>query len=86
MATLTFTATSLTPRAKTISVADTTRLLNAYRTIYGQVPDGIGGMRDRTDQECLNIFADGLFNYIQETVRNVERDTAAKVVVPIVLT
>lgn len=86
MATLTFSATSLTPRAKTISAGDTTRLLNAYRTIYGQVPDGVGGMRDRTDQECLNVFADGLFNYIQETVKNVERDAAAKVINPIVLT
>lgn len=86
MATLTFTATSLTPRAKTISVGDTTRLLNAYRTIYGQVSDGAGGLRDRTDQEIFNIFADGIYNYMQETVRNVERDAAAKVINPIVLT
>lgn len=86
MATLTFTATSLIPRVKTISAGDTTRLLNAYRTIYGQVSDGIGGMRDRTDQEIFNIFADGIYNYMQETVRNVERDAAAKVINPIVMT
>lgn len=86
MATITLTATGLTSRAKTISAADTTRLLNAYRTIYGQVPDGLGGFRDRTDQEIFNTFADGIYQYMQEAVRNVERDAAAKAINLIVMT
>lgn len=86
MATIALSATSLTTRTKTISAGDTTRLLNAYRVIYGQVPDGAGGMRDRTNQEIFDRFSDGLFDYIREQVRNVERGTASNAVADIGLT
>lgn len=76
MATISLAATSLTARSKTISAGDTTRLLNAYRIIYGKKPDG----SDYSNQEIFDIFADGVFNYVREQVRNVERDTAAKAV------
>lgn len=37
MATISVAATGVTTRSKTISNADTARLLNAYRKVYGQV-------------------------------------------------
>lgn len=81
MATFTFTATGLTARSKTISAGDSTRVLNAYKAISGQVSDGTPtGMRDRTSQEVLDWFADKLFDRIKEDVRNIERDVAAAVV------
>lgn len=86
MATISFSATGLTARTKTITAGDTTRLLDAYRVIYGKVPDGAGGMRDRTNQEIFDVFADGLFKSIQEQVRNAEGNTAMNAISVIVLT
>lgn len=87
MATLTFSATGLTARAKTISAGDVTRVLNAYKSIAGQVSDGtLTGMRDRTSQEILDWFADKLFDRMKEDVRNIERDTAAAAIVSVSLT
>lgn len=81
MATLTFSATGLTPRSKTISAGDVTRVLTAYKNIAGQVPDVTPGtFRDRTNQEIMDWFADKLFDRMKEDVRNIERDAAAKVV------
>ncbi len=86
MATLTLTATGLTQRSKTISAADTTRMLNAYRVLYGKVSDGAGGMRDRTNQEIFDLLADALFSYMRSTVKEVERGVAAQAVVDVSLT
>lgn len=85
MATLTFTATGLTARSKTISAGDTTRLLDAYRTSLGQVSDGAGGFRARTNQETFDAFVDNIFASMRETVRNIEGDTARSAVAPITL-
>lgn len=88
MATLTFTATGLTARSKTISAGDVTRVLNAYKSITGQVPDvAPGTLRDRTNQEVFDWFVDNrVLSRILEDVRNVEGDAANKAVLPIVLT
>lgn len=88
MATLTFSATSLTARSKTISAGDVTRVLNAYKSIAGQVSDGTPtGMRDRTNQEIFDWFVDNrVLARILEDVRNVEGDAANKAVLPVVLT
>lgn len=87
MATLTFSATGLTARSKTISAGDVTRVLNAYKVIAGQVPDGSGGFRDRTNQEVFDWFVDNrVYARIQEDVRNVEGDASNKAVLPVVLT
>lgn len=84
MATITLTATGLTARSKTISAGDVTRVLNAYKSIAGQVPDvNPGTFRDRTNQEILDWFADKLFDRMREDVRNIERDTVAKTVVDV---
>lgn len=84
MATLTFSATGLTARSKTISAGDVTRVLTAYKTIAGQVPDVTPGtFRDRTNQEIMDWFADKLFDRMKEDVRNIERDIAAKTVVDV---
>lgn len=78
MATITITASGLTARSKTISTAHTTRLLAAYRVRYGQVSDGAGGMRDMTDQEVFNAFADGLFRGMIGVVRSAEDEVAVR--------
>lgn len=83
MATFTIGVTGLTPRAKTITAPQATKLLNAYRTSLGQVPDGAGGFRARTDQETFDAFVDNIFNSMRETVRNVEGDAARGAVTPI---
>lgn len=87
MATLSFAATGLVTRSKTISAGDTTRLLNAYKISLGQVNDGPGTpQRDRTNQETFDGFVDNIFASMRETVRNIEGDVAKVAVVPIVLT
>lgn len=65
-------------RAVTVSAAHLTRMINAYRAILGQVPDGAGGMRDRTDAEVYDAWADGLFNGTRANVRSHERVAAAQ--------
>lgn len=86
MATLSFAATGLVTRSKTISAGDTQRLLAAYRANLGKVSDGAGGLRDRTDQETFDAFVDNIFAGMRETVRNTEGGIAAAAVAPIVLT
>lgn len=86
MATLSFAATGLITRSKTISASDSTRLLNAYRIVLGQVSNGAGGLRNRTDQETFDAFVDNVYNELRETVRNIEGDTAKAAVAPIALT
>lgn len=87
MATISFAATGLVTRSKTISAGDVTRVLNAYKTIAGQVSDGAGGFRDRTNQEVFDWFVDNrVLARIQEDVRNVEGDAANKAILPVVLT
>lgn len=87
MATLTFTASGLTARSKTISAGDVTRVLSAYKTLAGQVSDGAGGLRDRTNQEIFDWFVDNrVLARILEDVRNVEGDAANRAVLPVVLT
>jgi hypothetical protein len=87
MAAITLQATGVTQRSKTISAGDLTRVLNAYKTIAGQVPDVTPGtFRDRTNQEVFDWFADKLIDRIKEDVRNIERDTAAAAIAAVVLT
>ncbi len=86
MATLSFSATGLTTRSKTISAGDTTRLLDAYKLALGKVSDGSGGLRDRTNQETFDAFVDNIYAGMRETVRNIEGDTAKAAVAPITLT
>lgn len=86
MATLSFAATGLVTRSKTISAADTTRLLNAYRSWLGQVSNGAGGFRPRTDQEVFDGFVDNIFIELRDMVKSVESETAKATVTPIVIT
>lgn len=75
MATLSLTFGSFTA-SKTISAGDLTRLLDAYKKNYGQIPDGAGGMRDMTNQELFDTFAAGFFSGIVNAVKSVESETA----------
>lgn len=86
MATLSFAASGLVTRSKTISASDTQRLLAAYRVSLGQVSNGAGGLRDRTDQETFDAFVDNIFAAMRENVRNIEGDVVRATVLPITLT
>lgn len=77
MATFTISVTGLTARSKTISAGDATRLLTAYRHLYGAA---------LTDQQVFDAFADGTFAYMQQAVLNDERNVASVAISPIVLT
>lgn len=63
-----------------LSTEDATRLLNAYKGIYGLVEDvpGSGKKRDRTDQEAVNAIAMGLFKGMAAAVINYEKTVALK--------
>jgi hypothetical protein len=65
-------------RSKTITAAHLTRFVTAFRAIYGPVPNGSGGMRDRTDAEVATAICDGLFNAWKAAVLSYEKDVAAK--------
>jgi hypothetical protein len=64
-------------RSKTISAAHLIRFVEAYRAIYGQISDGQGGMRDRTDAEVATAIAEGLFNGWKAAVLSHEKEVAA---------
>jgi hypothetical protein len=65
-------------RSKTISAAHLVRFVNAYRAIYGQVSNGAGGMRDRTDAEVATAICEGIFKGWQAAVLSHEKDVAAR--------
>jgi hypothetical protein len=79
MATITVTVASLS-KSKTISAADTTRVLEALKKHYGKVDDGAGGLRDRTNPEVFEIAADSFFGMLRDIVRMIEREAASKAV------
>jgi len=77
--------------SKTVSAGDLTRVLNAYKTIYGQVPSGppdpvtnITPMRDMTDQETFNKFSSGLLQGMINAVKQTEQQVAAQAAVTVV--
>lgn len=65
-------------RTKTVSGPDLIRFLNAYRTILGQVSNGAGGMRDRTDDEVILGWADATIAKAKSQTRAVENTAAIK--------
>lgn len=70
-ATLTFTIASPTVNTAvpySATNGDALRMLNALRVYYGQISDGAGGMRDRTDLETVQaLFADLRTEIVQRT-------------------
>lgn len=66
-------------RVKTVSGADLTRFLEAYKSVLGQVDDGDGGLRDRTDEEVVQTWADNIIAHTKATVRQYENIQAASV-------
>lgn len=79
MGTLSITAgTTAAPRTRTFTVPDAhiVRALAALKWNYGQVSDGAGGMRDMTNAEALDRFADGCRQGLVDIVRRFERDAA----------
>lgn len=82
MATITLTIGALT-NAKTISAGDVTRLLDAAKFNYGQVDDGNGGLRDRTNQELFDIFAQSFYSSLVTYVKDAETRKAAVAVVDV---
>lgn len=86
MATISLALTSLVTRSKTVSPAHATRVLDAYRIIFGQVSNGAGGFRPRTDQETFDALADSLFSEIISATIQREADTAKAAIVPVTIT
>lgn len=97
MATITITVDTgagTVSRVKTIAGPALTRLIAAFRSSFGQVPTGapvdpvtgILPMRDRTDPEVLQAWADHLMEYSRNVTLSQERNTALAGVVPIVVT
>jgi hypothetical protein len=83
---ITVTAGAVVTRSRTISAAHLTRFVASYRTILGQVGDGSGGMRDRTDAEVLTAWADNVFDGARATVRQSETDAVRAAVTDISFT
>lgn len=86
MAVLTLQITGLNARSsKNISGALATRLLAAFRSIYGKKPDPAnpGQQIDRTDQELFDFVSDVYFARMKEDARNAEGYAADKAVAPI---
>lgn len=77
MATISFSATSLTAKSFTLSPADVARVLAALRANYGTVSDGAGGQRAMTDQEVFDKWATGNMLALRDVVKRVEGDSAA---------
>lgn len=80
---------------KTIANADLTRFLKAYRTLLGQVQSGVDVdvkpiMRDMTDLETFNAWANSILAGTLANVISTEKSAAAKTssdaVTPIPLT
>jgi hypothetical protein len=67
-----------TGRTKTVSGPHLLRFLAAYKALLGQVPDGAGGLRDMTDEECVLAWADGLLAGTRSNVLRQEQTVAAK--------
>lgn len=65
-------------RSKTFnfSGADATRLLNGLRAFYGQVSDGLGGLRDRTDIETVDAWFADIMSTAQQRTQFQEKRAA----------
>lgn len=86
MATITLqivTGSGTLTRSKTLSAGDASRLLAAYKALYGQIqtgtnPDGTPILRDRTNQEIVNALGDGIIQGMADNVKRYEQEVAAK--------
>ena len=71
--------------SKTVSAGDLTRLVAAYKVIYGQVPVDPGAipivLRDMTDQETFNKFAGGILQGMVNAVKGAEQQVASQAAV-----
>jgi hypothetical protein len=56
-----------------IADLDMSRILTAYSAMYGQVDDGMGGMRDMTPQEIIDRLAIELIGNVKSNTREWER-------------
>jgi len=84
MAVLTITIGALS-NTKTISNPDITRVLAAAKRGYGQVLDN-GVLRDRTNQELLDLIAAEFHTKLREMAMQQEGSAAAEAIAPIAIT
>lgn len=84
MAVLTITIGALS-NTKSISNTDITRVLNAAKRGYGQVNDN-GVLRDRTNQELLDLIAAEFHRKLDEMARQSETSAATEAITPISIT
>ena len=69
---------------RTISGADSLRIIAALQRKYGQVDDGRGGLRDRTSQEVFDLWASSTFQQLKEITLRQEQEAAAETAVSVV--
>lgn len=74
---ISFGATSNRGRRATMNDAAMTGVLNAYRTAFGKISDGAGGVRDMTDDEVTDkMFDDAIQRWMNKAAEGA-RDVAA---------
>ena len=84
MAVLTITIGALS-NTKTISAGDITRILAAAKRGWGQVSvDGV--LRDRTNQELLDLIAGQFHTHLAEMAQRQEASAASEAIAPIGIT
>ncbi len=64
----------------TIPAAHLTRAQTAARDKFGQVPDGVGGMRDRTNAEIVEAIRQEVISRLKQMVIQYERKVQAAAV------
>lgn len=82
MATITLSVAAMS-KSWTVSAGDITRIVNAFTATYGQVPNGSGGLRDRTSAEVFDLIASDFIGNLKDRVRSIEGSAASAAVTPV---
>lgn len=85
MATITITVASQS-KSKTVSAQDVQRILSSLKTFYGQVNNGSGVLRDRTDAEVFDLWSSDAIKTLADRVVLVEGAAAQAAITPPVMT
>lgn len=82
MATITLSVAAMS-KSWTVSAGDVTRIVNAFTVTYGQVPNGLGGFRDRTNAEVFDLIAGEFITNLKSRVVAIEGGVAVAAIVPV---
>lgn len=82
MATITISVATQS-KSKTVSPSDIQRALNALRTFYGQINNGSGVLRDRTDAEVFDLWSNEVLKTLTDRVLLIEGAAAQAAITPV---